>query len=243
MPRRTLLHLLRPTAHPRARLALLAVLAAAPGALHLLGCKDPPPPSAPSSSPSSSPSSPGAVGDPPPAPVATPAPDAAAPPRALAAAQALKGELRKELEAAMKDGPAAAIDVCAERAPAIAAAHSVEGLAVGRTSHKLRNPQNAPRPWVKLILDEMVAADPATLVPRVVALEGGRTGYIEPILTQPLCVTCHGAAVAPELKEKIAARYPADQATGFEPGTLRGLVWAELDADAARAAPAPPAAP
>ena len=73
------------------------------------------------------------------------------PPRAVAAANALKSELKAALEAAMQNGgPENAIDVCKDKAQAIAAAHSKDGLVVGRTSHKLRNVANAPRAWVQL---------------------------------------------------------------------------------------------
>jgi hypothetical protein len=53
-------------------------------------------------------------------------------------------------------------------------------------------------------------------------------GYVEPIYVQPLCVTCHGATLAPDLQAKIDELYPNDQATGYAAGDLRGVFWAEL---------------
>jgi hypothetical protein len=43
---------------------------------------------------------------------------------------------------------------------------------------------------------------------------------------QPVCVNCHGDAanLAPEIKERIAREYPADRATGYLPGQIRGAV-------------------
>jgi hypothetical protein len=51
---------------------------------------------------------------------------------------------------------------------------------------------------------------------------------VEPIVVQPMCVTCHGADVAPDLRAKIEELYPDDQATGYAAGDLRGIFWAEL---------------
>jgi hypothetical protein len=39
-----------------------------------------------------------------------------------------------------------------------------------------------------------------------------------------VCSTCHGTQLAPDIAAAIARDYPADQATGFEPGQLRGAV-------------------
>jgi hypothetical protein len=61
-----------------------------------------------------------------------------------------------------------------------------------------------------------------------VALGGGRHGYVEPIVMQPLCVTCHGEEIAEPLRQRIAELYPEDRATGFRVGELRGLFWVEL---------------
>ena len=37
-----------------------------------------------------------------------------------------------------------------------------------------------------------------------------------------VCMACHGANVAPSVKQSILKHYPSDQATGFELGELRG---------------------
>ena len=61
-------------------------------------------------------------------------------------------------------------------------------------------------------------------------LPDGRIAYAEPLVIQPVCLTCHGAEVGPEIKAAIAERYPQDQATGYKLGELRGVIWAELPA-------------
>ena len=125
--------------------------------------------------------------------------------------------------------PVEAVEACHLAAPGLPAAASSEGVTVGRTSSKLRNPANATKPWMKPLLDEYAAAGPGA-PPRVVPLDGDRVGYVEPIGVQPMCLTCHGESLAPEVAAVIAERYPRDEATGYTEGQLRGLFWVELDA-------------
>jgi len=137
----------------------------------------------------------------------------------------LKQGLKGALEKALVDGPAAAVDVCRLEAPRITAASGAPGVRVGRTSHRLRNPANAPAAWLQPLLDEYVKAWPGLTTGRVVDLGAEGVGYVEPIPMQPLCVTCHGSQVEPELLAHIRERYPDDRAVGFEVGDLRGLLW------------------
>lgn len=150
--------------------------------------------------------------------------------RGKAAVQPFKAALQSALQDGMARGPAQAVEACRTRAPAIAREVAGAGVELGRTSHRLRNPANAPRPWVQPLLDAYRAGERA---PRAVDLGGGRFGYVEPILTQPPCVTCHGTTLGAPVAERIAALYPQDQATGFAVGDLRGLFWAEFAAPAA----------
>jgi len=50
--------------------------------------------------------------------------------------------------------------------------------------------------------------------------------YAKAIVTQQLCVNCHGKPedIPTPLLEKIRAEYPEDQATGYSVGKLRGAV-------------------
>ena len=166
---------------------------------------------------------------------------AAAPPddwlaRSRALADQLTAELKTELGAAMQSGgPVAAIEVCRTRAPSIAARLSSEsGAVVGRTALRLRNPANAPDEVSRALLQRFATEMPgATPAPGASLPEGAlelRTAggverrYVRAIVLQAPCVTCHGKVLAPELREAIAAAYPQDAATGFDPGDLRGAV-------------------
>jgi len=158
-----------------------------------------------------------------------PDPEQAVGARATAALAPFKRQLMEALQAGLADSPTAAIEVCRVEAPAIARAAGTADVVVGRSSHRVRNPANAPEPWMQVILDDYLA-DPSAREPRVVKLDDNRYGYAEPILTQPMCTVCHGMELAPELARTLAELYPDDAATGFVAGDLRGLFWVKLAA-------------
>ena len=143
--------------------------------------------------------------------------------------QPFKQDLMAALREGLAKGPAEAVAACQIRAPEIARALTRDGVRVGRSSHRLRNPDNAAPDWVAPILADFLA-HPENQNARVSSLPDGRSGYVEPIVLQPLCATCHGAALAPALSERIKALYPEDRAIGFEVGDLRGVFWVELPA-------------
>jgi len=147
-----------------------------------------------------------------------------------------KRDLQQALRAGLAEGPIEAIAACQTRAPEIAAALSRDGARVGRTSHRLRNPANVSPDWARPVL-EAYLADPAARAPRAVSISPERIGYVEPIAAQPLCLTCHGSSVAPDLAREIALRYPEDEAVGFEAGDLRGIFWIEFPNEAGGGAP------
>lgn len=152
-----------------------------------------------------------------------------APERPAAAAEAvaeLRQGLGRALRAALTRGPEEAIDVCRSEVPRLAQFVARDGLTVGRTSHRLRNPGNAPEAWMQPLLEEFLKAPPEPGGFRVVDLGARGTGYVEPIYLQPLCATCHGETVDPALLAHIRERYPQDRAVGFRIGELRGLFWA-----------------
>lgn len=138
-----------------------------------------------------------------------------------------KQDLQKALKSGLAEGPAEAIQVCRIKAPGIAGALSVDGIRMGRSSHKLRNPDNTAPEWVGPIMQAYLD-EPSKRKPRAVALPEERWGYVEPIMVQPLCLTCHGADLAPDVAGRIAELYPEDRATGFEAGELRGVFWVEF---------------
>ena len=141
-----------------------------------------------------------------------------------------KQELQQALREGLAQGPADAIAVCSVQAPEIAASLSRDGVAMGRTSHRLRNPANASPEWVSPIVDAY-ASSASDREPRIVEISETQLGYVEPIVLQPLCLTCHGETLAPDIASRIAELYPEDRATGFEVGDFRGVFWVEYPAD------------
>ncbi|GIW43408.1 MAG: cytochrome c [Candidatus Binatia bacterium] len=151
--------------------------------------------------------------------------------RAQRAFEALQNALQSRLLATLgAQGPAAAVAVCKVEAPQIATdlarRHDLE---LGRTSHRLRNPANAPRPWVVPYLARAAGRQASEVQPVVVDL-GDRVGVLKPIATGGPCLLCHGdpEGFAPELKTRLAELYPNDRATGFREGEFRGFFWAEV---------------
>lgn len=146
------------------------------------------------------------------------------------AVEPFKKQLKEALVAGLQEGPVQAISVCRVEAPQLADKASSPSVKVGRSSNKLRNPANAPKPWMKRFL-ERYESDPDRREPAAVLIDEETVGYVEPIFVQPLCVTCHGTDIAPDVKAKLEELYPQDEATGYVPGDFRGIFWAELKRD------------
>lgn len=138
-----------------------------------------------------------------------------------------KTNLKVALTEGMASGPVEAINACRVEAPEIAAELSVDGVVMGRSSHKLRNPDNATPEWLAPVLRGF-ADGSRDLAPIAMSIDNGRMGYAEPIMTQPMCLTCHGENLQPEIAELLSNNYPQDEATGFKAGDFRGVFWVEF---------------
>ena len=138
----------------------------------------------------------------------------------------LGGRLMQTLATELGEGgPTRAIDVCRELAPALAAKVSTErGVRLGRTSHRLRNPSNTAPAWAA----EAVSAGVAE--PRTWSRSDGAVAVLRPIRLMSLCTTCHGSAedLGDGVADALREHYPADRATGFAEGDLRGHFWAQV---------------
>ena len=148
--------------------------------------------------------------------------------QAKSALNPFKKVLKETLLEALKTSPEAAIDVCSKRAPELAQAASTGGVTVGRSASRLRNPANAPKPWLQQAMAELAKEKSGTDAQRVVTLPDGTVGYAEAIWTGAPCLVCHGKTLAPGLEAKLKAAYPNDAARGFAEGDFRGVFWAEV---------------
>ena len=147
------------------------------------------------------------------------------------AIRVLQAGLVEALTGGMKEGgPPSAIHVCRDEAQTITDGVAREtGIEVGRTSHRLRNPINAPRPWAEALVREAAGMKTSEVEAHVVDL-GDRVGVLKPINTLGLCTNCHGApdAIEASVRQALADAYPEDDAVGFTVGDLRGWMWAEV---------------
>ncbi|MDY6944259.1 MAG: DUF3365 domain-containing protein [Pseudomonadota bacterium] len=148
-------------------------------------------------------------------------------------ASQLAAGLKGALTQALQVSPQSAIAVCNERAPEIAAKLSAtHDVQVGRTALRVRNESNRPTAWQEDVLNDFqrraAAGEPlASMEYSATVARHGVTEhrYMKAIVTEALCVTCHGQQLAPGLQQAIAAKYPSDAATGFSVGDLRGAVY------------------
>jgi hypothetical protein len=146
----------------------------------------------------------------------------------------LQAQLLRELrEGLARGGPASAVSSC--HVDTIGLAQRLawsDGIEAGRTSDRLRNPQNAPRPWAAPLVAEN-AGRRAEDVPGFVVDLGPKLGILRPIAEGPLCGNCHGSRedIDPAVRTTLAGMYPRDRAVGFTPGEIRGWFWVEMPKD------------
>lgn len=146
--------------------------------------------------------------------------------------QPFKKELMQTLREGLAQGPAAAVEKCHLVAPEIPGRVAPEGVKMGRTSHRLRNPDNRASAWQARHLEHYLE-NPGDRSSRVDSLTGKRLAYVEPIEVKPMCLTCHGEPeqIPAAVRKKLEEKYPDDNATGFETGDFRGIFWVTWPAD------------
>lgn len=103
-----------------------------------------------------------------------------------------------------------------------------QGITIGQTSQRLRNPANAPRPWAAALVTD-TAGKRFDQVPTYVVDLGDKVGVLHPIPVGDTCAMCHGPAKfrPPDVDALLKATYPHDQANDYKNGDLRGFYWAE----------------
>jgi hypothetical protein len=153
---------------------------------------------------------------------------------AMALSRALASQFQQELGGALQSaiksqGTAGAVTACATIAPEVASRISAQsGASVRRTALRNRSPLAVPDAHERTVMT-MLATAPAN-AEGTPAEAGGWTGagverrfrYLRAIPTAPMCLSCHGSTIAPDVAKAIAATYPDDAATGFAPGAMRG---------------------
>ncbi|MBN3034145.1 MAG: DUF3365 domain-containing protein [Bacteroidales bacterium] len=146
--------------------------------------------------------------------------------------QTLKGELQKAMQ---MGGSAGALDVCHMKA--IPLTDQVrekfpEVMEIKRTTFLYRNPANAPGHADSLALNYYMSVErsggefPEHYVQKEHSDEGTLFHYYRPVLTDGICLVCHGdpAKMDTSVIRIIRRLYPGDQATGYQAGDFRGLI-------------------
>jgi Protein of unknown function (DUF3365) len=138
--------------------------------------------------------------------------------------------VRELTDALSRGGPESAIGFCHLDATILSQRiGKEEGIAVGRTSDRLRNPTNAPRPWAAPLVHANAGRQAKNVDGFVVDL-GDRVGVLRPIAERAMCAGCHGPAdqLSGGVTRVLTDRYPVDRAVGFREGEIRGWFWVEM---------------
>lgn len=136
--------------------------------------------------------------------------------------QALKSELKAAISAG---GPLAGIAVCNAQAGGITEASSKLGWEVSRTSLKWRNESNSPTHWEAQQLESFEAKLKSGVNPQklwAVYEDEKEIRVMKAIMTDKVCLACHGENLNEEVSQTLKEFYPNDRATGFKAGQLRG---------------------
>ncbi len=140
--------------------------------------------------------------------------------------QALSTELKQALQ---RGGVAEAVQYCQLKAyPIVDSLSHIHQARIRRTTLKVRNPKDTPDEVEANILKRMQQQKAQGLMPQPVVqrITPDTVLFAAPILTQPLCLKCHGTVgkeIDPNDYALIQKHYPNDQATGYKAGDLRGM--------------------
>ena len=144
---------------------------------------------------------------------------------AMEAQQALGQTLQKKIAS---EGAEAAIDFCSLRAiPITDSTARANGVRIQRVTDRPRNPSNrASDAETRLMaqIADSLGMGKGVAPSRIV--EGEATHYYFPILTNEMCMKCHGdpqTEISAEVLGRLQMQYPDDAAYPYEPNQLRGF--------------------
>jgi cytochrome c553 len=141
-----------------------------------------------------------------------------------------KQQLAKNLMGALqRGGTIEALEFCNVQAIPITDSMSVaQNVSIKRVSDKPRNPNNkASKEEADLIaLFQQKINDKEGYTPVVKSLENGKKQFYAPIVTNQMCLQCHGTphkTVTSNTLETVKKLYPKDVALGYDVNQVRGL--------------------
>ncbi|MBX2895980.1 MAG: DUF3365 domain-containing protein [Cyclobacteriaceae bacterium] len=140
--------------------------------------------------------------------------------------ETLSGELQKALQ---QGGIDSALHYCNLRAyPLTDSLSTAFKASIKRVSNKVRNPNNKADELATFILKgfSIDLSENKAITPKLV-LKDDSVLFFKPIITQPLCLACHGTPgkeIAFSTDATIQQLYPTDKAVGYSTNQVRG-VW------------------
>ena len=125
-------------------------------------------------------------------------------------------------------GVAAAVTFCNERAYPLTDSMATQYKAkIKRVSDKPRNPKNMANTvelaYINVFKEKVAKGDS---IEPMIKEEEGKWNFYYPIITNNLCLNCHGMpekAIAPDVMAQLYQLYPQDKATGYDVDEVRGL--------------------
>ncbi len=146
-------------------------------------------------------------------------------------AQSTQKELGKNLMAAIqKEGTLGAMEFCNVQAyPLTDSMAVVHKARIKRVSDKPRNPSNQANDeelgYIESFKKTIASGNE---VDPIVTEENGQVHFYTPIITNAMCLQCHGKPeeqIQPATMTKLQELYPADEAIGYTENEVRGI-WA-----------------
>ncbi len=165
------------------------------------------------------------------------APDPAALEKARQAVAQLGAQIRGLLMQELKTGGfPGAVSACATSAQkATRDFAQAQAIDIRRVSLKHRNEANRPDAYESAKLKQWARAATLPEEAAEVRTENGRPvlRYLKPISIASMCLNCHGPKnrMNPEVRGQIEKYYPADRATGYREGELRGAFTVRIPLD------------
>ncbi len=144
----------------------------------------------------------------------------------------LGGNMKKHMKAG---GAKDALSFCSMKAAELTAevdSRLGDKVSVKRITLKPRNPANMAEGDEKEILEALENLKENSIVLPKYLLQKTRNGYkyYKPlVINKKVCLRCHGRNIAPSLQAEIKKIYPADKATGYKMGDLRGAIVVTIE--------------
>ncbi len=129
------------------------------------------------------------------------------------------------MQAMQKSGPVGAMEFCNINASVLTDSMTVHyNATIKRISDKNRNPKNAANKEELTIIENYKKEVAANKEAKPIIIETKNTiQFYAPIVTNEMCLKCHGTAIMPEVKNKIMKLYPKDLAIGYTENQVRGI--------------------